>query len=566
MLTNYHTLAYIVPILRQRMMENVIVEVFSQERDQLVLRFSGMDEALIISCDRVINTLYLRPDFSRARANSVDVLSRCLDKTVTQVQMHSVDRVIMFKLKSGERLDARFFGAKANVVLVDGDEKIVDAFKCSKSLVGTKAEYRTGEIIYDVDALRSRLRAETHYGVQARLAKPQLATMGTILREEFPTLGSTLVKEVLHRAEVPSNVGAISVGEERIQAIQRALSSVLEDLAAPKPRVYAHTEGEKKGTPTAFSIIPLLHQSASTGQLFDDVHDAIRFYVSRLRSRESIDVEVRRIAGKLNQKTAKAKRTINAVVIDLKNNSRAEEYQRFGNLLMANLSNKELKAESCRLADENGEVTVPLQKELSPVQNAQRYFEKAKRARIAQQQASERLVELRASIAPAENLLKLLEDVKTREDLKKFMSEYREELEEFGIGEKSDEREQLPFRIFTVDGGFEVWAGKSSKNNDQLTLKFAKPNDLWFHARGAAGSHVILKVNTGKGEVSKKAKEQAASIAAYYSKMKNAKMVPVAMTEKKYVRKPKGAAPGSVVVEREKVIFAEPALPQVERH
>ena len=128
---------------------------------------------------------------------------------------------------------------------------------------------------------------------------------------------------------------------------------------------------------------------------------------------------------------------------------------------------------------------------------------------------------------------------------------------------KSDTREHLPFRIFTVDGGFEVWAGKSSKNNDELTMKFAKPNDLWFHARGAAGSHVVLKVNTGKGEPSKKAREQAASIAAYYSKMKNAKQVPVAMTEKKFVRKPKGAAPGSVAVERDKVIFAEPALPAV---
>jgi predicted ribosome quality control (RQC) complex YloA/Tae2 family protein len=96
-------------------------------------------------------------------------------------------------------------------------------------------------------------------------------------------------------------------------------------------------------------------------------------------------------------------------------------------------------------------------------------------------------------------------------------------------------------------------------------MKHAKPSDLWFHARGSSGSHVILKVNTGKGEPGKKAKGQAAAIAAYYSKMKNATMVPVAMTEKKYVRKPKGAPPGTVVLEREKVIFAEPALPDTSR-
>jgi len=106
-----------------------------------------------------------------------------------------------------------------------------------------------------------------------------------------------------------------------------------------------------------------------------------------------------------------------------------------------------------------------------------------------------------------------------------------------------------------------VWAGKNSANNDLLTLRYAKPDDLWFHARGAGGSHVVLKVGTGKGEPGKKAREQAAGIAAYYSKMKNASMVPVAMTEKRYVRKPKGSQAGTVVIEREKVIFAAPALP-----
>lgn len=556
MLTNYYTLLYLASDLQSRLPESAIVEAFSQEKEQLILRFSNMDDALIISCDRVINTLYLRQHFARARSNSVNVLARCLNQTIVAIQIHPVDRVIQFTFKSGERLDARFFGAKANVVLIDKNETVLDAFKDAKSVVGTKAEYRTGEIIYDIDALRRRL------------ATPQLASLATILREEFPTLGATLVKEVLFRANLPAVVGAMSVGENQIQAIQGALSSVLKELAAPQPRVYlddTHDTAEKNSTTAAFSIIPLSHLVGLREERFDDIHTAIRFYVSRLRSRDSVDDEKRSLMGKLNQKTTKAKRTIEAVEVDLQNSNRAEEYQRFGNVLMANLGVVSSRAISQKLMDDTEEVEIPLQKELSPVQNAQRYFEKAKRSRIARQQASERLVELKASIAPAGKLLSLLEEVKTKEELKAFMSECKDELEEFGIGEKSEAREQLPFRIFTVDGGFEVWAGKSSKNNDQLTLKYAKPNDLWFHARGAAGSHVVLKVNTGQGEPGKKAKEQAASIAAYYSKMKNAKMVPVAMTERKYVRKPKGAAPGSVTIEREKVIFAEPALPH-EKH
>ena len=552
MLTNYHTLAYIVSTLRSRLLENRIVESFSQERDQIVLRFSATEEVLTISCDRTLNTLWLRRDFARARVNSTNVLPRSIDQTISAIHMHPVDRVIMFELKSGERIDAWFFGAKANVVLLDCNGKILEAFKDAKTLVGTTAGYRTGEVMYDIESLRSRL------------ARPQLVTLAALLREEFPTLGLTLIKEVLHRAEIPTTVGAMSAGEQHLQAFQGALASVLHELSTPRPRVYLNEDG----TPVSLSLVPLRYQSSLEEKLFDDIHDAIRFFVSRGRSRESIFEEKKSLAGKLNQKLTKARRTIDAVEADLKNNIRSDEYQHFGDLLMMHLNSQKLIAEGRELRAKSIELDgfeIPLQKELSIVRNAQKYYEKAKRSRVAQTQATERLRELRTSIAPAEHLLKLLEEVNTKVELKDFMADNKDMLEEFGIGQKSEEREQLPFRIFTVDGGFEVWAGKSSKNNDELTIKFAKPNDLWFHARGAAGSHVVLKVNTGKGEPGKKAKEQAASIAAYYSKMKNAKMVPVAMTEKKYVRKPKGAAPGSVTLEREKVIFAEPILPQPEK-
>ena len=188
MLTNYHTLVYLVSTLQSRLLENRIVESFSQERDQMVLRFSATEEALTISCDRTVNTLWLRKDFARARSNSTDVLARIVDQTIVAIRIHPVDRVVTFELKSGERIDMWFFGAKANVVLLDSNGKILEAFKDAKTLVGTKTKYRTGEVIYDVESLR------------ARLARPQLATFAALLKEEFPTLGSTLIKESLHLA------------------------------------------------------------------------------------------------------------------------------------------------------------------------------------------------------------------------------------------------------------------------------------------------------------------------------------------------------------------------------
>jgi predicted ribosome quality control (RQC) complex YloA/Tae2 family protein len=547
MLTNYHTLAYLAARLHDHLHGQTVAEVFTQHRDELVLRFAGIDEALVISCERNFTTLYLRPKVSRARTNTKDVLPRAAHQTVGAVRMHPVDRVVMFALQSGDRLDARLFGVKPNVVLCDGEETVVEAFKDAKAVVGTRAEYRSGEILYEVENLRETLAAANQ------------PTVFAALKNAFPRLGTTLVNELLHRAGISSTANCAGFHDDEVQSLRRAFIGVLNDLASPLARVYVDDDGQ----PKYFSLVPLLPHAQFDERRFADIHEAMRFFVARTRSRAWVDDEKRRLVGKLQQKFSTAKRTVEAVERDAAASARADEYRTFGELLMAHANAEQESSRRGAKSIELDGVEIPLQAELTLMQNAQRYFEKAKRSRLAQEQAAERQRALQATLARAECLLSLLDEVNSQEELEQFMSEHNTALDDLGIGEKSEERKQLPFRVFTVDGGFEVWAGKSSKNNDELTLKHAKPNDLWFHARGAAGSHVVLKVNSAKGEPSKRAREQAASIAAYYSKMRNAKMVPVAMTEKKFVRKPKGAAPGSVAVEREKVIFAEPALPDV---
>jgi len=173
----------------------------------------------------------------------------------------------------------------------------------------------------------------------------------------------------------------------------------------------------------------------------------------------------------------------------------------------------------------------------------------------------QRVPRLRFRLAECERLILLLEAAPTLQEFRKTMKTHAEQAAALGIGPRGAAQEDLPFRRFTVDGGFAVWVGKNSANNDLLTLRHAKPDDLWFHARGSSGSHVVLKVRTGKGEPGRRAKEQAAAIAAYYSRMKTSGTVPVAMTKRKFVRKPKGAPPGTVAIEREKVLFVTPALP-----
>jgi predicted ribosome quality control (RQC) complex YloA/Tae2 family protein len=211
----------------------------------------------------------------------------------------------------------------------------------------------------------------------------------------------------------------------------------------------------------------------------------------------------------------------------------------------------------------HGVQVISLERSLSPVENAQRYFDRAKRARNALKETAGRSGRLEFGATEAERLLAAVEQCRTIDELKKFAIDHAKELKALGMGKKSNEQGEPPFRVFVVEGGFEVWAGKSSANNDMLTFQYAKPNDLWFHTRGTSGSHVVLRIGTGKGEPGKKAREQAAAIAAYYSKLKGAGLVPVTMTERRHVRKPRGASPGTVTVERERVLFAKPALPRL---
>jgi len=118
------------------------------------------------------------------------------------------------------------------------------------------------------------------------------------------------------------------------------------------------------------------------------------------------------------------------------------------------------------------------------------------------------------------------------------------------------------FRIFKLADGFEVWVGKDSSSNDLLSMKYTAQNDLWFHVRGASGSHTVLKIPEGAAEIPEENIKAAASIAAFYSKAKNAKIVAVAYTQAKNVEKYKGAKSGSVIIKSEKIVKVTPGIPK----
>ncbi len=192
-----------------------------------------------------------------------------------------------------------------------------------------------------------------------------------------------------------------------------------------------------------------------------------------------------------------------------------------------------------------------LNPELSAVQNAQAYYEKAKKAKESYRQAVARKGELEKSLEAVEAELKKIE---TGADHDRLLL--------MDKTEKAKENAQTPFREFETNG-YKIYVGKDAKNNDQLTFGFAKPNDVFLHARGVSGSHVIIR-NGSRDYPQKSVLEFAARIAAHYSKARTSGIVPVAYTMRKFVKKAKGK-PGAVFVDREEVLFVKPGIPQTSR-
>ena len=199
----------------------------------------------------------------------------------------------------------------------------------------------------------------------------------------------------------------------------------------------------------------------------------------------------------------------------------------------------------------NEPIEIKLKSDLTAQKNAEVYYRKGKKQHLEIEQL-QRSIEMKQK--EIENLNTRLAEIETSTDF----SPVRRLAAELRRSEKENQPESLPYHEFEKSG-FKIWVGKNAESNDLLTLKLAHKEDLWLHAKDVAGSHVVIKHQSGKN-FPKDVIERAAQLAAYNSKRKTETLAPVIYTPKKYVRKRKGDPAGMVVVEREKVIMVEPRL------
>jgi predicted ribosome quality control (RQC) complex YloA/Tae2 family protein len=553
MLTHYSTLQALAHGFHEKLRHATIQEIFTQQRNELLIscRSETGVWTLCISCDPKPNYIFLRDSVARAKRNSVDLFDSALSQRIVGISVHPHDRILQIELENKSSLLFQAFGTMANVLLIDGASTIIDSFKRKRDFAGKLFEVQLRE-----NPLSALANAQT---LEEALRQEGSRSIFAALKAVVPGLGSTLAREVLHRSRIEEKLPVKSLSTEDIEEIEQRAQQVFTELASPRPTLYY-----RGNIPRVFSLIPLQHFTGSRAESFSSVNDAVRNFVVQTFRIQAIDAEKNLVLSKIKNAIDRSQRSLAAIKEELQHASRADEYERIAKIIMANLQHLTKGTKVIDLPDlfSRDKLTrIVLDPKLVPAQNAERYFDKAKKARHAYEETEDRAEVVKKDLALLEKLQLHLDSCLTKEQLEEFRNEYKTDLLRLKLLKPSGKGEEIPFRTFAVTGGFEVWAGKSSENNDLLTTKYARPNDLWFHVRGGSGSHVVLKVGTGSGNPPKEAIEQAAAIAAYYSKMRNAKMVPVTYCERKYVKKPKGAPAGTVSLQHEKVLFAEPALP-----
>ena len=351
-------------------------------------------------------------------------------------------------------------------------------------------------------------------------------------------LGSVAYSSALNAASLLAG-GDLALGFRRWSELRgkaRTSPCILQRPNGPQP--YPHTLPDVASEPAA----GLVDAFAVAGEALDRETDAGR---SLLPS--ELVAALERAVGRADGRASELERQRDGA-------ADADELRARGDLILARIGDVRSGATEVVLEGFDGQsVTVDLNPKLNPAENAQACYKEAARAERAAQRLPALIAEARQKAVTLTDLLRRVHSGEaTAEDLAAVVP-----LPGGPEPRKGRPGPPLPYRTYTSSGGLEIRVGRGARWNDDLTFRHAAPNDVWLHARQVGGAHVVLRWS-GEDNPPARDLEEAAVLAALNSKARTSGTVPVDWTRRKYVRKPRKAPPGSVMVERVKTVFVTP--------
>ncbi len=301
-------------------------------------------------------------------------------------------------------------------------------------------------------------------------------------------------------------------------------------------------------------------------QAYSTLSEAISDVVACEVQAEALKGRQKNIEKDVKNRLTVCERKIARIRADIDDASNADLYEKMGNVLMCHIAQIPPNLDTITLPDvfspSSGDMVIPLNPRRTASENASAYLKRARKARKGAPILAKRLVAAQREKDEIQQYIDRLNTVRSEVEF----DEIRQELEDARLIKAPKKRPQVrskrqggdihPRRYRTRDG-WRVLVGRNNTENDKLT-KSSGRDDLFLHVHGCPGSHVILKRDGRADRPSRKTLEEAASLAAYWSKARGAQSVPVNYTEVRYVQKPRGAPPGLVTIRNEKTVMVSP--------
>ena len=295
---------------------------------------------------------------------------------------------------------------------------------------------------------------------------------------------------------------------------------------------------------------------------FPTLSAALDHHFTQLASAEAFASRVRTIGERLQKEISQQQKLKANLKADLKAHGSAEEHKRAGELLLANIANAIREGRKVTITDyfseDQASIEIEVDENLSLQEEAARRFNRYTKSKRAAEEISDRLVEIDRKLIVLGERLSDLKNISATGDeaaLASFAGEKEPARKSVG---KPKPAEKLPgVRSYRSSDGYEILVGRAARTNDQLTFRVARPSDLWLHAADYPGSHVIIR-SQGRSEFPQRTIIEAAQLAAKFSQASADSKVTIHYTQRKFLSKPKGAAPGLVRMSSFRTITVEP--------
>jgi len=538
-----------------------LAEVDEAEDGLVCLKFKGPESKyyLVMSPRPAMPRLYVTAKKTCGSKGltpfAQNLRNHLIGSTAVSVTMEGLERAVRFnftrkteKVEGITALLMEMAGKKPNIILMDDSDKIILAQSCV-SLSGEALRPILPGLSYQPPPKPGRLDPfeATGEDLERIIRENPGMPIEKALMQSIGGISPLLAREVVATAGVEPDPASI------FSALIALLKKVEE--GPYEPCIYDTPKGP------VLSALTLAQFGACNRTAYATMCEAAEAFYETVAERQKLTSLKAGLLKDVRARLAAAQRKLEAIQTDLARADRADEYQHYGNLLMASSGSVQYRAESVVLADlfsEKGEtVSIPLDPKLTSIQNAEAFFKKAKKAKAGVSILQGRKGAVSAEV---EGLKALLWDVEQAEHIDELL-ELRGGPSPKGKTSKKSRKavEEAPsFPSFKSSDGYEVLYAKNAKANDILTFKVAFPMDMWFHTQGFHGAHVIVRNPERRPDIPLATILEAAQVAAYYSEAKKEKSVPVDYTFKKHVRKPKDPVPGQAIFTHNKTVFVEP--------